>query len=170
MAADELPARPVEPADVAGRMDRGATADAAGSRLGPSRLPRSSSLPASRLLVGVIVVAYAWVAGNSAPFSTKALVGVLIPGAVLGTIAFGRPPERIPAPESIDATGFSYWIICIALLFEWEASAFKANFKAGTLWSHPTLTDIINPLLAPHPVKSAAFIVWLLAGWGLVKR
>jgi hypothetical protein len=166
MAADELPARPVKPADVAGPRDRGATADAAGSRLGPARLPTSSSLPASRLLAGVFVVAYAWVAGNSAPFSTKALVGVLIPGAVLGTIAFGRPPERIPAPESIDPTGFSYWIICIALLFEWEASAFRAN----TLWSHPTLTDLINPLLAPHPVKSAAFIVWLLAGWGLVKR
>ena len=170
MAAEELPARPVTPAEVAARRDRGTVADAAGLRLGRAsglaRLPRSSSLPASRLLVGVIVVTYAWFASNSSVFSTRALVGVLIPGAVLGTIAYARPPERIPAPESVDLTGFSYWIICIGLLFEWEASAFRAN----TLSWHPSLTDLINPLLAPHPVKSAAFVVWLLAGWGLVKR
>jgi hypothetical protein len=169
MAAEELPARPVKPADVAGRTDRGNAAEPAGSRLGRASrlaLPGSTSRPASRLLVGVIVVAYAWFATNSAPFSTRALAGVLIPGAVLGTIAYGRPPERIPAPESLDLTGFSYWIIGIALLFEWEASAFRAN----SLSWHPSLTDLINPLLAPHPVKSAAFVVWLLAGWGLVKR
>ena len=50
----------------------------------------------------------------SRPDSGRALVGVLIPGAAIGLIAYGRPPERIPAPERIDLTGFSYWAICVA--------------------------------------------------------
>lgn len=133
---------------------------------GLASLPWLGPRPARKLLVGGIVVAYAWVASASAPLSTRALIGVLIPGAILGAIAYGRPPERIPAPDSIDVAGFSYWIVALALLFEWEASA----FRAGATWWHPTLTDLINPLLTPHPVRSAAFVLWIAAGWGLVRR
>ena len=54
---------------------------------------------------------YAWVASAAAPFSGRALVSVLVPGAALGVLACGRPP-----------------------------------------------------------VRSGAFLVWLLAGWALVRR
>ena len=85
--------------------------------------------------------------GGTSPFSLKALLGVLLPGAVLGVIAYGRPPERFPAPESVDITGFSLWIICVALLFEWEAAAVR---DGSPTW-HPSLTDLVNPLTAaPH--------------------
>jgi hypothetical protein len=170
MAAENLPAHSTDVADPARRPVRDASADPAvrrpGRSSGQARLPRFGSRPARKLLIGSIVVAYAWVASASAPFSTRALIGVLIPGAVLGAIAYGRPPERIPAPDSIDMTGFSYWIIALALLFEWEASA----FQDGAPWWHPTLTDVINPLLVPHPVRSVAFVAWLASGWALVRR
>jgi hypothetical protein len=52
------------------------------------------------------------------------------------------------------------------LLFEWEASAVRDSLVPA----HPSLTDLINPLIAPHPIKAAAIVVWLLAGWALVKR
>lgn len=133
------------------------------------RAPRPQALAASPVrnsLIAVVLGSYAWMAGGQAPFSNKALLSVLLPGAVLGAIAYGRPPERVPAPDSIDLTGFSYWIICLAILFEWEASA----FREGSPWWHPALTDLVNPLIQPHPIKSAAIVVWLLAGWGLVKR
>jgi hypothetical protein len=122
--------------------------------------------PARNAIIGAGVIGYAWMLGGTAPFSTRALLGVLLPGAVLGAIAFARPPERIPAPESVDMAGFSYWIICIALLFEWEASAVRDSLVPA----HPSLTDLINPLIAPHPIKAAAIVVWLLAGWALVRR
>ena len=109
---------------------------------------------------------YAWVASGLPPFSGRALLGVLIPGAAIGLIAYGRPPERIPAPDRIDLTGFSYWAICVAALLEWEASAFRDN----SLSWHPSLTALIDPLIQPHPVRGAAFLVWLLAGWALVRR
>jgi hypothetical protein len=129
-----------------------------------ARLP-AGARPARNAVIGVGLISYAWILAGTAPFSMKALIGVLLPGAVLGTIAYGRPPERIAPPESVDPAGFSYWIICIALLFEWEASAVREE----STW-HPSLTDLINPLIAPQPVKCAAIVVWLLAGWALVKR
>jgi hypothetical protein len=121
--------------------------------------------PARNAIVAAGMIGYAWLLAGSAPFSTRALLGVLLPGAALGVIAFARPPERIPPPDSVDVAGFSYWIICIAVLFEWEASAVRTDRP----W-HPALTDLINPLIAPHPIKTAAIVVWLLAGWALVRR
>jgi hypothetical protein len=130
-----------------------------------ARLPLGAR-PARNAVIAAGLIGYAWVVGGNAPFSMKALLGVLLPGAVLGVIAYTKPPERIPPPDSVDVAGFSYWIIAIALLFEWEASA----VRDGSPWWHPSLTDLINPLLAPHPVKSAAIVIWLLAGWALVRR
>jgi hypothetical protein len=135
------------------------------TRHGLARLHR----PAHPLLgaaIGAGLVVYAWVDGSAAPFSRGAFVGVLIPGAVLAAIACGRPPERIAAPRELDAAGMSYWVITLAAFFEWEASAYKDN---SWPW-HPSFTDLVNPLLGPHLVKSAAIVVWLLAGWALVRR
>jgi hypothetical protein len=138
-------------------------ADATSTRRAPWLL---GGRPVRNSLVAAALVGYAWYAAGQAPFSSKALLSVLLPGAVLGAIAYGHPPERIAPPESIDLTGFSYWVICLAALFEWEASA----FRDGSTRAHPALTDLVNPLIAAHPIKSAAIVVWLLAGWGLVKR
>jgi hypothetical protein len=119
-----------------------------------------------KLVIGAGLAAYSWAAASAAPFTTIALLCVLLPGAVLAVIAIWRPPARIPPPDRLDVTGFSYWAICVVALFEWEASAFKDNSP----WWHPSLTDLINPLIAPHPLKSAAILLWLLAGWALVRR
>jgi len=170
MAAENASADPRASASPAGYEERADTASRAGAwaerHPGRPRLRPASPRPPGKALIGAGLIGYAWVAGGTAPFSTKALLSVLLPGAVLGLIAYGRPPARIPPPESIDLGGMSYWLVCIALLFEWEASAFRDNSPP---W-HPSLTALINPLLAPHPVKSAAFAVWMLAGWALVRR
>jgi hypothetical protein len=133
---------------------------------GAPRLPARGRRLAGRLAVGAGLAVYSWVAASTRPFSTAALLIVLLPGAVIAIIAVVRPPARILPPDRLDIAGFSYWAICVAALFEWEASAFKDN----SLWWHPALTDLVNPLIAPHPLKSAAILLWLLAGWALVRR
>src|SRR5262249_52762170 len=144
MTAEDVTAEPTVPV---GSADPGSAASSPGLRTAARHEPGEAKLPAGarparNAVIGVGLIGYAWILAGAAPFSTKALLGVLLPGAVLGGIAYGRPPERIPPPESVDATGLSYWIICIALLFEWEASAFRDN---SPHW-HPALTDLINPL------------------------
>jgi hypothetical protein len=132
---------------------------------GAPRLP-AGGRRVRKLAIGAGLAAYSWAAASAAPFTTVALLCVLLPGAAVAVIAIWRSPARIPPPDRLDVTGFSYWAICVAALFEWEASAFKDN----SLWWHPALTDLINPLIGPHPLKSAAILLWLLAGWALVRR
>jgi hypothetical protein len=133
---------------------------------GTPQLPARGGQLARKLAIGAGLAGYSWVAASTAAFSMAALVSVLLPAAALAGIAIWRPPARIPPPEKLDVTGFSYWAICVAALFEWEASAFKDN----SLPWHPALTDLVNPLIAPHPLKSAAILLWLLSGWALVRR
>jgi hypothetical protein len=128
--------------------------------------PRRPARLALLVLLAAGLAGYAWVAAAAAPFSRGALAAVLVPGAVLGAIAWGRPPKRIPPPDELDMTGMSYWLICLAAFFEWEASAWKDN---SWPW-HPSFTNLIDPFLAPHLIKSAAILVWLAAGWALVRR
>ncbi len=133
---------------------------------GWTRWPLRTGHPVRDSIIGAVVVVYAWILGGLAPFTMNSLVGVLIPGAALGVIATVRPPRRIPAPEKLDTLGMSWWIILVAALFEWEASAFKDDSKP---W-HPALTTLVDPLIGPHVLKSAAVVIWLLVGWGLVRR
>ena len=109
---------------------------------------------------------YAWAVRATEPFSTIALVCVLIPGVVLRRHRHGLAATAHPPPDKLDITGMFYWVIAVAALFEWEASAWKDN----SLPWHPSLTDLINPLLGPHVVKSAAILLWMLVGWALVRR
>ncbi|HUA27555.1 MAG TPA: hypothetical protein VMC03_01610 [Streptosporangiaceae bacterium] len=147
MAADNAPRRPARPA---------------GGRVPWPHIRH----PVAKAIILAVLVAYSWFAAGTVPFTLNALLIVLVPGLVLAVIAYGRPPERIPPPDRMDVAGFSYWAICIIALFEWEASAFRDN----ALWWHPSLTDLIDPMLGPHPVKAAAILIWLVSGWALVRR
>ena len=147
MAADDVPRWPDRPPD-------------------QPQLPSRGRHPVRKIAIGAGLVAYSWFAASTVPFTRNALLIVLLPGAVVGFMAYGRPPARIPSPQSLDVAGFSYWAITIAALFEWEAAAFRDK----SLWWHPALTDLVDPMLDAHPVKAAAILIWLLTGWGLVRR
>jgi hypothetical protein len=147
MAADDAPRRPRRPA---------------WERAPWARIQR----PVPKAGILAALAAYSWIAAGTAPFTRNALLIVVAPGLVLAAIAYGRPPERIPPPDRMDVAGFSYWAICIIALFEWEASAFRDD----ALWWHPSLTELIDPMLGARPVKAAAILVWLLSGWALVRR
>jgi hypothetical protein len=116
--------------------------------------------------MGAGLAGYSWMLAGAAPFTAAALLMVLLPGAAVAVIACRFPPARISPPEHIDAIGFSYWAVCIAAGFEWEAAAFRDN----SLWWHPSLTVLVNQLTDARPLKSAAVAGWLLAGWALVRR
>jgi 4-hydroxybenzoate polyprenyltransferase len=133
---------------------------------GRLRLPAPSGRLVVKAVIGAVLVAYSWLAASTTPFTRSSLLIVLLPGAVVGVIAYGWPVRRIPAPDHLDLTGSVYWVIAIGALFEWEASAFR-DFT--DTW-HPPLSNLVNPVIDVHPLKMAAMLTWLLAGWGLVRR
>jgi hypothetical protein len=147
MAADDVPRWP----------------DRAADRL---RVRGHGGRPLRKVMIGAGLAAYCWVAAGTVPFTRNALLVVLLPGAVAAVLAYGRPVARIPPPDRVDVAGFSYWAVCIIALFEWEAAAFRDN----SLWWHPSLTALIDPMLSVRPVKAAAILIWLLSGWALVRR
>jgi len=134
--------------------------------MGTEPNPRGLQHPVRAAIAGAAVAGYSWLAGGTASFTTAATVAVAIPWVVLTGIAMRWPPERIPPPERLDIAGASYWAIAAVMFFEWEAS----GFRDGSQWWHPTLSIVTGPLLQHHAVKSAALAVWLLAGWGLIRR
>jgi hypothetical protein len=157
MAADDVPRWPDLPPQGPSRRWRPGRPALASRR-------RAPALRKAGVAAGLI--AYSWFAAATAPFTTSALLIVLVPGAVLAVIAYVRPPKRIPPPDRLDVTGFSYWAIAVGALLEWEASAFKDGAPS---W-HPALTTLIDPVLGTRPVKAAGILLWLLAGWALVRR
>ncbi len=170
------PGRPSVPPREPSRAELG-QADPAPRQPSRSELGQASPAPrqpSRRLLnpapgkaaVGAGLIAYSWLAARTVPFTRNGLLIVLLPGAVLAVIAYARPPKRIPPPDRLNLAGFSYWAIAVTALFEWEASA----FKDGAPWWHPALTTLIDPALGTRPVKAAGILIWLLAGWALVRR
>jgi hypothetical protein len=157
MAADDVPRWPDLPPQGPSRRWRPGR---------PALAPRRRTPAFRKAGVAAGLIAYSWFAAATAPFTTSALLIVLVPGAVLAVIAYVRPPKRIPPPDRLDLTGFSYWAIAVGALLEWEASAFKDGAPS---W-HPALTTLIDPVLGTRPVKAAGILLWLLAGWALVRR
>jgi hypothetical protein len=162
MAADDVPRWPeFPPQELPRRRGLGRVT------LLPRRPSRRHGSPTLRkAAAGAALIAYSWFAAGTRPFTINALLIVLLPGAVLAVIAYVRPPKRIPPPQRLDMTGFSYWAIAVGALFEWEASA----FKDGAPGWHPALTTLIDPVLGTRPVKATGILIWLLAGWALVRR
>ena len=119
-----------------------------------------------RLALSAVLFGYAWLAASTRPFTFMSLLVVLLPGAVVAGVAIWGPPDRIEAPDRLDIGGFSWWLVIVAVLFEWEAAGFRDNSP----WWHPSLTELVNPIIAPYPLRSIAFFLWLITGWALVRR
>jgi hypothetical protein len=133
---------------------------------GRLRRPAPSGRQVVKTVIGTVLVAYSWFAASTEPFTRNGLLIVLLPGAVVGVVAYGWPVRRIRPPDRLDRNGSLCWAIAIGALFEWEASAFR-DFTNS--W-HPPLSDLVNPVLGVHPLKMVAMLMWLLTGWGLVRR
>ena len=141
-------------------------ADGGQERAARQRWARKLRPSGQRLALSAVLFGYAWLAATTRPFTFMSLLVVLLPGAVVAGVAIWGPPDRIEAPDRLDIAGFSWWLVIIAVLFEWEAAGFRDNSP----WWHPSLTELVNPIIAPYPLRSIAFFLWLITGWALVRR
>jgi hypothetical protein len=128
---------------------------------------------AGRMIVFLILAVgamYAWVVGAFARYSWPATAGVVGVGA--GVVALGwRGPLRQRPEQDLPLAGTMAWGAVLVLGGMWELVAlFLQPNLSTTSFAHPTISALTDPVLATHPGRSVALLVWLGVGWFLVER
>jgi len=120
----------------------------------------------SRPLVMVPAMAVCALIGALFPsFSKRATFAVLLFGGVLIWLgASGRLPKR-PVPRRLSGEA-AWWLVPTLFLAILEL----VNFLFGSTYPHPTLSVLLDPVLAKYPLRAVAYFVWLSGFWGLVRR
>jgi hypothetical protein len=109
------------------------------------------------------VVGYAMLAGLCRPLTVEAAAAVALPAIPLVVLA----AHRRPRPRVVLAGRHrAPWAGLVVLFAAWEATA--------ALWgddaAHPTLSLLLDPVLATYPGRIVGWIAWLGLGRWLVTR
>jgi hypothetical protein len=116
-------------------------------------------------------VAYVVVVGGFGRYSWPATVAVVFPAATVLALVWRGPPHLRPAPGRLDPGGALAWASVFVALALWELTELLLQPSLTTdSHAHPTLSVLTDPVLATHPGRSVALLLWLGFGWFLVKR
>lgn len=118
-------------------------------------------------ILAIVTCAYAMVASTTRPNTGPALVAVVLPAAAVAAWVFRHPPKVEPSRRLRQATVLWAAVTMTGLL--WEATAFIGEHTVGQ-YEYPTLSLLAEPALQEPTARFAAWVAWLLAGWGLVRR
>jgi hypothetical protein len=117
-----------------------------------------------------VLIAYGWWATGLRPFTAPALVVTLATGGVVLAVGArtGRRRSGVAEKPSTSAAteGLAVWGILALALAAWEVSAFVQLPRSA----HPTLSSLANLAFESHPVRAAAFVLWMVAGYGMARR
>lgn len=115
-------------------------------------------------------IAYAVVFGVLRRYTLPVTIGIWVPGAVAVVWAW-RVPSRASTAPRLTTAGIAAWVGLFVAFGIWElaALAFQPSLSVNSP-GHPTLSTILDPVLA-HPLgRIVAIGAWLAAGWFLVER
>jgi hypothetical protein len=126
--------------------------------------------PWDRAVVMVPVFAVLALAGGRLPSFSRAATGyVLVTGAAL--IWLGHHHRRLAArlayspPRSL-ALSAAWWLLPVLVFVPVEA----VDYLLGSTHEHPTVSMLLDPVLAADLPRSAIYLGWLTAFWALVRR
>jgi hypothetical protein len=92
--------------------------------------------------------------------SIGALVAVLATGLAVTAAGLARRAGAGAAPVG---RGGWLWLAWFAAVVGWELLVLADD-------GPPTVSDLADPVLAPPAARAAATVVWLAAGWWLLRR
>ncbi|MFB3739787.1 MAG: hypothetical protein ACE14W_12605 [Candidatus Velamenicoccus archaeovorus] len=141
-----------------------------GVRSAPVEPVAARSRPRFRFTPAVVAggALYAVLVGWFGRFSWPLTVGVAVPGALAVAAAWRTPAG--PAPTPLDPVGKAAWLAVFLSLAAWEVQALLQQPSITTSsWDHPTLSTLMDPILAGHLGRSATMIVWLALGGYLLR-
>src|SRR5207248_3357316 len=119
----------------------------------------------------VVGVVYAAVAGSFSRYTWPSTFALLIPGVIAVAIAWRGRVSCVAEPESISRNGVLVWAGSFIALGLWELTQLLLQPSLTTAsWAHPTISTLMNPVLASHLRRSLFIGGWLSVGWYLVTR
>lgn len=150
------------------------SADSIRRRLKGVSEPASARAPIELRLtptIAVVGLVYAAVAGSFSRYTWPATFALLIPGAVGVAIAWRGRAGPGTAPEPLTRSGALLWAGVFVALALWELTQLLLQPSLTTSsWAHPTISTMMDPVLASHLRRSLFIGGWLSAGWYLVTR
>jgi hypothetical protein len=120
------------------------------------------------LLAGLV---YVVLVAGFARYSMPATLAVWAPAAAGVAVAWRRPTSDGPDPAPVPAAGAAVWAAVFVALALWELAALLLQPSLTTdSWAHPTISVLLDPILATHPGRAVVLSLWLASGWWLLRR
>jgi hypothetical protein len=150
--------------------DGGAGKDLRGRPLRKVAQPAASWRRRAYLRLSPVVVVgglvYAVLVAGLARYSWPATIAVGVPAATGVAIAWRRPVGEPACPRRIAPAGAVAWAMVLVALALWELSALLLQPSLTTdSWAHPTISVLMDPILATHLGRSIVLSLWLTSGW-----
>lgn len=114
-----------------------------------------------RLPPGLLVTAVTATVMTYGELSVEALVAVVASGCLLAGLGLARRVGSATEPVGRAGLPWLVWVVAVAL---WECLTYVLRERV------PTLSDLVDPVLAHAIPRGAATVAWLAAGLWLVTR
>jgi len=126
-----------------------------------------------RLTPPVVVagLAYAVVVRTFGRYTWPSTVAIVGPGAAGVAAAWRQPTHEEPEPRGLDRLETLAWVAVFLALALWELAALLLQPSLTTPSpAHPTISTLMDPVLASHLGRSITLLLWLAFGLLLVER
>jgi len=125
----------------------------------------------ARLMFAVGVLVYSTVAGGFDRYSWPATISVVVPAALILMVSWRGPLPGAAAPVRPSIGGSIAWATVFVCLGLWELTMLlmQPTLKTDS-WPHPTLSTLMDPVLASHPGRTISLCAWAALGWFLARR
>jgi hypothetical protein len=148
-----------------------AAAEVAEPREDSTRPARGRPVPWRSPLVLLGGVVYVVLVAGFARYSLPATLAVWAPAAAGVVVAWRRPTSDGPDPAPVPAAGAAVWAVVFVALALWELAALLLQPSLTTdSWAHPTISVLLDPILATHLGRTVVLSLWLASGWWLLRR
>jgi hypothetical protein len=123
---------------------------------------------------GLLIAAglgYAVFVGGFARYSWPATTAVIIPGAAALVVSWRGPLRQDSGSARLDPLGILAWAAVFVALSLWELTSLllQPSFTTDS-YAHPTISVLTDPVLASHPGRTVALVLWLAFGWFLLRQ
>jgi hypothetical protein len=139
------------------------------TRPAPSSRGRTVPWRSPMVLLGGVV--YAVLVAGFVRYSLPATLAVWAPATAGVAVAWRRPASGGPDPAPVPAAGAAAWALVFVAPALWELAALLLQPSLTTdSWAHPTISVLLDPILATHLGRAVVLSLWLASGWWLLRR